>query len=56
MCGGSEKGSYVRLIDFLDHSTLGSSAIKRKKMLRALAYVMRQLTGLGVCDETGYEP
>ena len=31
MCGGSEAGSYLRLIDFVYHSTLGSRVIKKKK-------------------------
>ena len=32
MCSGSEAGSYLRLIDFVYHSTLGLRAIKEKKM------------------------
>ena len=31
MCSGSEAGSYLRLIDFVYHSTLGLSVIKKKK-------------------------
>ena len=31
MCSGSEAGSYLRLIDFVYHSTLGSRVIKKKK-------------------------
>ena len=31
MCSGSEAGSYLRLIDFLYHSTLGLRVIKKKK-------------------------
>ena len=31
MCSGSEAGSYFRLIDFVYHSTLGLSVIKKKK-------------------------
>jgi len=31
MCSGSEAGSYVRLIDFVYHSTLGWRVIKKKK-------------------------
>ena len=30
MCSGSEAGSYVRLIDFVYHSTLGLRVIKKK--------------------------
>ena len=32
MCCGSEAGSYLRLIDFVYHSTLGLRVIKKKKM------------------------
>jgi len=35
MCSGSEAGSYLRLIDFVYHSTLGLRVIKKKKGLRA---------------------
>jgi len=28
MCGGSEAGSYLRLIDFVNHSTLGLRVIR----------------------------
>jgi len=31
MCSGSEVGSYLRLIDFVYHSTLGLRAIQKKK-------------------------
>ena len=31
MCSGSEAGSYVRLIDFVYHSTLGLRVMKKKK-------------------------
>jgi len=31
MCSGSEEGSYLRLIDFLYHSTLGLRVMKKKK-------------------------
>jgi len=31
MCSGSEAGSYVRLADFLYHSTLGLRVIKKKR-------------------------
>ena len=30
MCSGSEAGSYLRLIDFVHHSTLGLRVIKKK--------------------------
>ena len=32
MCSGSEAGSYLRLIDFVYHSTLGLRVIKKKKL------------------------
>jgi len=35
MCSGSEAGSYLRLIDFVYHSTLGLRVIKRKDLRRA---------------------
>ena len=31
MCSGSEAGSYLRLIDFVYHSSLGLRVIKREK-------------------------
>jgi len=31
MCCGSEAGSYLRLMDFVYHSTLGLRVIKKKK-------------------------
>ena len=31
MCSGSEAGSYIRLIDFLHHSTLDLRVIKKKR-------------------------
>jgi len=31
MCSGSEAGSYLRLIDFVYHSTLGLRIIKKMK-------------------------
>jgi len=34
MCSGSGAGSYLRLIDFLYHSTLGLRVIKKKKKRR----------------------
>ena len=32
MCSGSEAGSYLRLIDFVYHSTLGLGVIKKKEV------------------------
>jgi len=31
MCSGSEAGSYLRLIDFVYHSTLGLRVIKKNR-------------------------
>ena len=31
MCSGSEAGSYLKLIDFMYHSTLGLRVIKKKR-------------------------
>ena len=39
MCSGSEEGSYLRLIDFVYHSTLGVRVMKKKK------YVARGAVG-----------
>ena len=36
MCSGSEAGSYLRLIDFVYHSTLGLRVIKKKKKISRL--------------------
>jgi len=36
MCSGSEEGSYLRLIDFVYHSTLGWRVIKKKKKKTAV--------------------
>ena len=41
MCSGSEAGSYVRLIDFVYHSTLGLSVIKK----RGVTMVRRRMAG-----------
>jgi len=34
MCSGSEAGSYLKLIDFVYHSTLGLRVIKKKRVDR----------------------
>ena len=65
MCSGSEAGSYLRLIDFVYHSTLGVRVIKKKKKrcasTSALAvsksfssYVL--LSSLELSDTKVYEP
>ena len=33
MCSGSKAGSYLRLKDFVNHSTLGLREIKKKKKI-----------------------
>jgi len=38
MCSGSEAGSYLRLIDFVYHSTLGLRVIKKKKKFRVQGF------------------
>jgi len=55
MCSGSEAGSYLRLIDFVHHSTLGLRVIKkRREGLRgalgdhALAFLYASLEGLSL--------
>jgi len=35
MCSGSEEASYLSLIYFVDHSTLGSRVIKKKREERS---------------------
>ena len=42
MCSGSEAGSYLRLIDFVNHSTLGLGVIKKKKKIPGRRQVMRR--------------
>jgi len=37
MCSGSEAGSYLRLIDFVYHSTLGVRVIKKNKKGRGFS-------------------
>ena len=52
MCSGSEAGSYLRLIDFVYHSTLGLRVIKKKKRQARTAPVSRavdELPGLVTC-------
>ena len=46
MCSGSEAGAYLRLIDFVYHSTLGFRVIKKKKIPQDSGVVSarRQLT------------
>ena len=45
MTSGSEAGSYVRLIDFVTHPTLGWRVTKKKKRTSARRIMMRLLNG-----------
>ena len=48
MCSGSEAGSYLRLIDFVYHSTLGLRVIKKKnKRRQGCAHHKNQGLGFG---------
>jgi len=47
MCSGSEAGSYLRLIDFVYHSTLGLRVITKKKKKD------QRVRGSGAKDEDG---
>ena len=38
MCSGSEVGSYLRLIDFMYHSTLGLRVMMKKKKKKKKNY------------------
>jgi len=40
MCSGSEAGSYLRLIDFVSHSTLGLGVIKKRRRAALVDQVM----------------
>jgi hypothetical protein len=40
MCSGSEAGSYLRLIDFLHHSTLGLKIIRKKKKVTVATVIL----------------
>jgi len=40
MCSNSEAGSYLRLIEFIYHSTLGLRVIKRKKKKGMLVFAI----------------
>ena len=43
MCSGSEAGSYLRLTDFVYHSTLGLGVIKKKKRTRGVEPVWQAI-------------
>jgi len=45
MCSGSEAGSYLRLIDFVYHSTLGLGVIK--KSLGSKAHSLEDVETIG---------
>ena len=42
MCSGSEAGSYLRLIDFLYHSTLGLRVIKKTKKVQCSRFGLQR--------------
>ena len=46
MCSGSEAGSYLRLIDFVYHSTLGLRVMKKKKKTSAILAAEAGLPGV----------
>jgi len=61
MCSGSKAGSYLRLIDFVYHSTLGLRAIKKKKNRGVRGPGNRNEASHLISSEierdtTGYEP
>ena len=47
MCSGSEAGSYLRLIDFVYHSTLGLTVIKKRKCTHEAQMKQCKAWGLG---------
>jgi len=49
MRSGSEAGSYLRLIDFLYHSTLGVRVIKKKRRVGGIR-------AAAICAIWGYNP
>jgi len=51
MCSGSEAGSYLRLIDFVYHSTLGLRVMKKKRVHQCGSGA-REREGRGVEDQT----
>ena len=52
MCSGSEVGSYVRLIDFVYHSTVGLRVIKRRERLLCSLALRDSTTRLKHADKT----
>ena len=46
MCSGSEAGSYLRLIDFVYHSTLGLRVIKKKRDAGRRELLLEEAAGL----------
>ena len=49
MCSGSEAGSYLRLIDFLYHSTLCLGVMKKKTIRLTLSWVAVSAVGERTC-------
>jgi len=50
VCSGSETGSYLRLTDFVYHSTLGSRVIKKKVWCLACSGLACSVYGGGAAD------
>jgi len=45
MCSGSEEGSYLRLTDFVYHSTVGLRVIKKKRSVPRIGHCRREIRG-----------
>jgi len=50
MCSASEAGSYLRLVDFVCHSTLGLRVIKKKKKPEAVRRCSADLVAQEWCE------
>jgi len=51
MCSGSEAGSYLRLIDFLHHSTLGLRVMKKREEKNPTMPSEFEVTGSGCSSD-----
>jgi len=49
ICSGSEAGSYLRLIDFVYHSTLGLRVVKKKKKRWCFCFAVRGRELADIC-------
>jgi len=59
MCSGSEADSYLRLIDFMYHSTLGLRVIEKKKKFNlgpVNSFLSQIGSGRADADWSGFEP